>query len=45
MDLEKLNGILHKNGMTYAQYQMLETMRKAWFVGERLVIKGEAKRE
>jgi hypothetical protein len=41
MDLEKINGILHKNGLTYAQFQQLETLGKACLVGDRVVIKGE----
>lgn len=43
MDLEKINGVLHEHGMTYAQFQQLETLGKACFVGDRLVIKGGVK--
>lgn len=41
MDLERINGILYKNGLTYAQFQQLETLGKASLIGDRLVIKGE----
>jgi len=39
IDLEKMNGILHANGMTYSEFQQMESLGKAWFVGERLVLK------
>lgn len=39
--LESVVKLVEKNGLTYAQYQQLETLGRAKIKGDKLLIKGK----